>query len=78
MKKQAYYMCDEKEGTDYDEVYSMLRGPDKFECLLTEPEDRIWYRDLQVVVDKLNEQHDLIETLMSLLDRVNTSNNPRC
>lgn len=34
--------------------YDMLVGPNGFECLLTEPEDRRWCRDLRPVVAELN------------------------
>lgn len=45
---------------DYED-YPTLTGPDGWECVLTEPEDRIWSRDLKGVVDKLNEYHEAIE-----------------
>lgn len=45
---------------DWCETYDMLVGPDNFECLLTEPEDRTWWRDGRTVVNKLNEQHAAI------------------
>lgn len=44
-----------------DELYSLLCGPDGFQCWLTEPEDRNWGRDGAEVVKKLNEYHALIE-----------------
>jgi len=47
----------------YCEDYSLLRGPDGFECLLTEPEDRSWYRDGREAIKRLNEQHETIATL---------------
>jgi hypothetical protein len=45
-------------GFECDEIadeYSILKGPNNFECVLTEPEDREWFRDLNPVVAKLNE-----------------------
>lgn len=53
---------------DWPDEYDMLVGPGGFECLLTEPEDRTWYRDGSDVVDKLNEQHVRIEVLLSWLE----------
>ena len=56
-KREAFYVVDnydENEHIEWDESYCMLRGPDGFECLLTEPEDRNWYRDGKEVVEKLN------------------------
>ena len=35
--------------------YETLVGPRDFLCTLTEPEDRTWGRDLEKVVDRLNE-----------------------
>ena len=55
---------------EWDETYDMLRGPDGFECLLTEPEDRTWFRDGRNVVAKLNEQHAEIERLRKALAEV--------
>lgn len=52
-----------EQGIDTD--YPTIVGPDNFTCSLTEPEDRIWYRDLYDVVEKLNEQHETIATLQS-------------
>ncbi len=37
-----------------DECYDLLVGPNGFECLLTEPEDRVWWRDGKKVVEELN------------------------
>ena len=45
------------------EDYPTLRGPDGWECVLTEPEDRIWSRDLKEVVDKLNDYYQAVEFL---------------
>jgi hypothetical protein len=43
--------------------YEALVGPDDFRCVLTEPEDRYWFRDGYAAVVRLNEQHDEIERL---------------
>ena len=51
---ESYYVAEWKPGDMWAEEYSMLRGPNGFECLLTEPEDRNWYRDGSLVVEELN------------------------
>ena len=48
---------------DWSETYDMLVGPDGFECLLTELEDRTWSRDGKSAIRRLNEQHAEIERL---------------
>jgi hypothetical protein len=40
----AYRLVDDPENCYSD--YDVLAGPDGWECMLTEPEDRIWLRDL--------------------------------
>ena len=65
MAERAYYRA---EDGDWCEYYDMLKGPDDFECLLTEPEDRTWLRDGRDVVTRLNEQHDEIVRLRSGLE----------
>lgn len=52
-----------------DESYDLLVGPDDWECLLTEPEDRRWSRDLRPVIQKLNEQRAEINRLNAMLDK---------
>ena len=47
----------EYERREVCEDYDLLIGPDGWECVLTEPEDRRWFRDLSPVVDRLNELH---------------------
>lgn len=47
----------------FAEEYEALLGPDGFECILTEPEDRRWIRDLRPVVERLNAQEELITHL---------------
>lgn len=64
MGDRAYYRA---EDGDWCEYYDMLKGPDDFECLLTEPEDRNWWRDGREVVTRLNEQHDQIQSLTQQL-----------
>jgi hypothetical protein len=49
------------------ELYSCLVGPDEFECILTEIEDRTWGRDLRPVVNRLKEQHARIAELEAQL-----------
>jgi hypothetical protein len=46
-----------------DENYDLLVGPNGWECLLTEPEDRRWQRDLEPVVDELNRLRAEVERL---------------
>lgn len=41
--KYSIHSGDEFNG---DSCYQVLKGPDGFECWLTEPEDRSFYRDL--------------------------------
>lgn len=41
--------------------YEVLVGPNGFRCVLTEPEDRCWFRDLRKVVDRLNELHEKLQ-----------------
>ena len=56
-EKQAYwYECGGPE-LRMDESYEVLHGPDGFECMITEPEDRTFGRDLKDAVKRLNEQH---------------------
>jgi len=52
-----------------DEDYEVLLGPESFECILTEPEDRTWNRDGRKAVDRLNEQHRCIAALVGERDR---------
>lgn len=47
----------EKHDAGWCEDYDVLIGPNNFECGLTEPEDRNWYRDGRTVVDELNRLH---------------------
>lgn len=50
------YHCDRED-------YQTLVGPAGFECRLGEPEDRIWIRDGQQAVDRLNQLHELCEAM---------------
>lgn len=45
---------DEKTARDCYEGYELLIGPNGFECALTEPEDRTFYRDLKPIIEELN------------------------
>ena len=58
---ESYYA--EIDEGDWDELYAMLGEGGEPWVLLTEPEDRVWYRDLAPVVARLNEQHARIATL---------------
>lgn len=54
---------------DFSDQYELLVGPE-FKCLITEPEDRTFYRDLSCVIERLNAQHELIAELYSVLHYV--------
>ena len=73
MSDEAYYR--DNENRDPYDNYDLLRGPDGFECLLTEPEDRTWGRDGSHVVKELNRLHadlaaerDLVQRLADALN----------
>ena len=55
---------------DYCEEYSVLEGPDGWECMLGEPEDCTWSRDGSKAVKKLNEQHARIQKLEAQIIRL--------
>lgn len=40
--------------------YELAVGPGGFECVLTEPEDRTFYRDAKPLLDELNRLHTLL------------------
>lgn len=46
-----------EDGLDGCEEYGVLVGPDGFECWLTEPEDREWFRDLTPMIELLESQY---------------------
>lgn len=54
---------DKETPSGMDDSYSLLVGPDGFECFLGEPEDRVWWRDGESAVIRLNEQHATIAAL---------------
>ena len=58
---------EEMQEWDGDGTYSVLIGPNGFECCLSEPEDRNWDRDGKKVVMELNRLLDEIENLKSQL-----------
>lgn len=60
---------EEKEGHCCDE-YDMLIGPNEFECILTEPEDRNWYRDGREVIDELNKLYALAQQAEELKEKL--------
>lgn len=64
---------DEVESLNYDPYYEVLIGPDGFECVLGEPEDRYWRRDGKDAVKRLNEQHEELERLRDLLSRISAT-----
>ena len=62
--KAAYRVATNEEKVGQcDPGYDLLLGPGGFECLLTEPEDRIWCRDGSAVVGELNAKHDQMQML---------------
>jgi len=64
MTKKAYWL--DYDDDEYSEYYMpILKGPDDFACMLGEPEDSSWARDGSEAVDRLNEQHAVIETLLT-------------
>lgn len=70
-KKSAaayYYSYDQDEVEGVPSPYQVLRGPNGFTCCITEPEDRIWTRDLQEVVDELNRLNNVIDRILERVD----------
>lgn len=63
---RKYYVVDGMDEKDVSDDYQILRGPGEFECVITEPEDRTFGRDLSSIVDKLNEQQDEIDRLRDM------------
>jgi len=63
MKTYRILSDDELREARICEEYSCLVGPDGFECVLSEPEDRVWWRDLSPVVERLNNYADRIAEL---------------
>lgn len=69
MSDKAYYRDTVPE--DHDDTYELLRGPNGFECLLTEPEDRTWGRDGKPVIAELNRLHSLlVKACVEIADRI--------
>jgi hypothetical protein len=58
--KFAYRVATQEE-VKHPEEYSVLLGPNGFECWLGEPEDRAWYRDGSEAVERLNKLHTFIQ-----------------
>ena len=61
----------------YDECYSVLVGPNGFECFLGEREDCTWTRDGRRAVAELNRLHsvnvDLLAACEAMLLKLNRS-----
>ena len=53
MSKQSVYTVHSGDECGGDPCYNVLKGPAGFECWLTEPEDRSFWRDLAPVVERL-------------------------
>ena len=66
--KPYFYSFEDDERDRVPSPYQRLQGPDGWECTITEPEDKIWTRDLVDVVDKLNEQHEEIKYLQQKIN----------
>ena len=62
-----YWVVDGADDNDYPAYAMQLMGPDGWECVLGEPEDKSWLRDGLPVVEKLNEQAAEIAALRELL-----------
>ena len=60
----------EEKDNRFDEYYDVLIGPDGFECMLGEPEDRTWGRDGKQAVERLNAQHAEIKRLQAIVDQM--------
>lgn len=71
-----YFKSGEDLGEDWDEQYEVLFRPNGTKlAVLTEPEDRNFWRDLAPIVTELNAQHDENERLLVALEDIahNTS-----
>lgn len=79
-QSNPYYYEFGQDLADCDDCYQVLTGPDNFEVVLTEPEDRTFGRDLIDVILKLNEQHAEIEkyqnSLQALVDCIMETRGP--
>ena len=69
---------EEREAVEIDEdSYDLLVGPNGFQCCLTEPEDRTFYRDLSPIIGELNRlrkwQSEAIEWLRWFCENVEES-----
>lgn len=51
----------------YTDAMATLVGPDDWHCVLGEPEDRIWCRDGQAVIDHLNQLDEEVRRLRAAL-----------
>jgi hypothetical protein len=66
LKNYRQATAEEQVELDIYEDYSALLGPKGFCCVLTEPEDRCWYRDLDNVIVELNKQNSKLEKYQAL------------
>ena len=67
MKLYTIHSGDEFDG---DGCYSVLKGPNGFECWLTEPEDRSWQRDGNDVVQRLEQLEAQLATVTQERDKL--------
>lgn len=58
MSKAYRQVTEEEKDCAYE--YDVAVGPAGFECMLTEPEDRTFYRDARTCLIRLNELHELL------------------
>ena len=63
-----YHIVEWESDCGWAEEYDMLRGPNGFECCLTEPEDRYWYRDGNPVIVELNRLLAETERLQGIIN----------
>jgi len=77
---KAYHLPtdDELEERDYSEDCDLLIGPNGFECMLGELEDRTWYRDGVAAVNKLNELHEQVQYQKAVNDALVKLWDARC
>ncbi len=58
-----YYVRDGIDEKHMSDDYQVLRGPGGFRCVITEPGDRTFDRDLSPIVDEINRLQSEIDRL---------------
>ena len=61
-----------------DECYSVLKGPNGFECWLTEPEDRSWHRDGNEAVQRLEQLEQQLTASTAKLEEMTADYDAAC